>query len=270
MENTRLNDHTFVSAHEYSNHQIKPVQIPISCEYIIAILVNGIPFSTIASSPSELKSLAAGHLFAEGIIGSAEEIKDIKINYKKLEINVITGSGDKARIKDKKKGNLKVLSAGSIRNKKYTPLVKKFKISKLPDINPELILSGMKEFLRMSDLHRLTHGVHSSALYKTDGEMIAFFDDIGRHNAIDKVIGYALQKKISLYDKMLFSTGRLASEIVLKIINASIPVIISRASPTSMSFELAKNYNLIMIGKTREDRFSIFNGKKKISMGMDI
>lgn len=253
-----------MDAHEYSNHRIRDVQIPVSCEYAFNILVNGILFSTIASSPSSLESLAAGHLYAEGIIKAAEDITGIEIDYSIPEINVKTRSKENPSAESRNNRELYIVSAGSIRDRKYTPFIKPYDAAKIPRVDPELILSVMHDFLSISGHHSLTHGVHSSALYKTSGEKTAFFDDIGRHNAIDKIIGHVLQKKISPDNKMLFTTGRLASEIVLKAINASIPVIISRASPTSLSFELAKNYNLIMIGKAREDRLIIFNGIDKI------
>lgn len=89
--------------------------------------------------------------------------------------------------------------------------------------------------LTYSREHEATHGVHSAALYSHAGERLVFFDEIGRHNAIDKVIGYAAINGLTIEDKMICSTGRISREIAFKFINARAPVLITRASPTTLS-----------------------------------
>ena len=122
----------------------------------------------------------------------------------------------------------------------------------------------MKEFLGLSTTHSQTHGVHSGALYGLDGKRMAFFDEIGRHNAVDKLIGMALINRIPLDRYMLFSTGRVSSEIVLKAAQASIPVIVTRAAPTSMAIDLARKQNLILITGVRKDGFYVAHGADRI------
>ncbi|HQM46212.1 MAG TPA: formate dehydrogenase accessory sulfurtransferase FdhD, partial [Smithellaceae bacterium] len=107
-------------------------------------------------------------------------------------------------------------------------------------------------------------GVHGAALYSLAGEKIVFFDEIGRHNAIDKVIGHAAVHNISLEDKMICSTGRISSEIALKIINARAPVLITRASPTTLSVKLLRRYNILSVIRAVQGRFYVVNGKEQI------
>jgi FdhD protein len=124
----------------------------------------------------------------------------------------------------------------------------------------------MSEFLSFSKEHETTHGVHGSAMYTLKGERIVFFDEIGRHNAIDKVIGYAAMNNISPEDKMICSTGRISSEIAFKFINASAPVLITRASPTTYSIKLLRDYNILAIVRAVNCGFFVVNGKERIRL----
>ena len=136
--------------------------------------------------------------------------------------------------------------------------------SKLPNVSAEIVLSYMKKFVQASDLHKLTRGVHSSVLLDLEGNEIVFVDEIGRHNAVDKIIGYAAKNSISLGDKMIFSTGRLSSEILYKTIYSGAKVIVSKAAPTSLSVELARENNIILIANVRSNRFDVLNGYENI------
>ncbi len=106
--------------------------------------------------------------------------------------------------------------------------------------------------------------MHSAALSSTEGKIITFFDEIGRHNAIDKVLGYALLEDIDLRKNIILTTGRVSSEIVIKLINASAGTIISRASPTSLSYELANTHGVTMIGRVRSGYFCVFSGHENV------
>ena len=122
----------------------------------------------------------------------------------------------------------------------------------------------MTEFLRTSDLHKKTGGVHSAALYSTNGKRIVFFNEIGRHNAVDKLIGYAVRKPLSLAEAMILSTGRLSSEILSKAIAAKTPVVISEASPTSLAVEMAWESGIVMIGNVRGRKFRVSSGREYV------
>lgn len=127
----------------------------------------------------------------------------------------------------------------------------------------EPIRDIFREFQKMSDVYRITGGVHSAAL--TDGRaMLAFAEDIGRHNAVDKVIGYSILEDISLDGRMLLASGRLSSEIALKCSRCGIPVLVSRAAPTSLAVEIAEKTGLTMIGFVRGDRMNIYTGRQRI------
>lgn len=243
-------------AMEYSHGNFHPVMSSISREYSITLSINGSPYIVIACSGSDLLELAVGHLIAEGIIISTGEIKDIIFKPDFSEINVVINMNDRIlnsllRLRRMPSGCGQGTSAGDLNIKKCRNPVK---------IKASTVLSSMREFLTQSEIHKLTRGVHGSALYSVQGELILFYEEIGRHNAIDKVLGYSLLHDIDLSDKLVLTTGRISSEIIVKLLHTTASTIISRASPTSMSYELAVKHNMTMIGRVSGSTFCVYNG----------
>jgi FdhD protein len=130
-------------------------------------------------------------------------------------------------------------------------------------IRPEPIFDLFREFQQRSSLYKLTGGVHSAAL-SDEKDIIVFAEDIGRHNAVDKIIGYCFLNDISTKGKILLSSGRLSSEIAYKAVRASIPILVSRTAPTTMAVEIAERNNLTIIGFLRGSRFTIYSYPERI------
>ncbi len=248
-----------IDAYEYSKANINPIDVSVSAEYPVTIKINENPYVVIASSGSDLESLAIGHLVSEGIIDSFDDIREIDIRRDTLEINIKTEITDEIL---ERLFKIHSIASGCGHGRNESPSADK-KIVSPPAIEAKVIISSMRKFLRSSVLHKKTRGVHSAALYTVDGNELIFFDEIGRHNAIDKIIGHALKNNITLSDKMIFSTGRLSSEIIYKAIYASAPIVVSKASPTSLAVELARKYNIVLIGKV-SSTFCIFNGLESV------
>jgi FdhD protein len=128
---------------------------------------------------------------------------------------------------------------------------------------PETIKAVFREFQQKSDAYKLTGGVHSAAL--TDGKnILAFAEDIGRHNAVDKVIGYCLLENLPFKGMILLASGRLSSEIVSKCAGCGIPVLVSRAAPTSLAITIAEVSGITVIGFVRGERMNVYAGKQRI------
>ena len=130
-------------------------------------------------------------------------------------------------------------------------------------IKAETITSLMSIFLNSSTEHRETRGVHSAALADA-GNILIFRDDIGRHNAFDKVVGAALLSGISLEDKALFSSGRISSEIFSKALRCRIPVLVAAGAPTNQAVKLARQVNMALAGRTRGNRTIIYSAEERI------
>ena len=137
------------------------------------------------------------------------------------------------------------------------------KISDNATFMAESVRSIFGDFQRKSEVYRSTGGVHSAAL--TDGDhILAFAEDIGRHNAVDKVIGDCLLENIPFEGKIMLASGRLSSEIVLKCARCGIPVVVSRAAPTSLAVKLADSSGLTLLGFVRGKRMNVYTGRQRI------
>ncbi len=225
-------------------------------EFPLKIFINGIEFSTLLCSPDQLKYLVIGHLYSEGVIKDSREIKNFKLNEFDGVVNVGLKHVDfNKRIKNR------VIYSGCA----YFYDYKNLKIKRIKNdlkVKKKYVLGLMEQLQLRSKLFQETGGVHASAL--SDKRIIFFTEDIGRHNTIDKIIGYSLVKRIKLKNKVILTTGRLSSEMVLKLAKAGIPVIVSKSAPTDMAVNLAKKLNITLIGFVRGKRFNVYNNKKNV------
>ncbi|MCX7806280.1 MAG: formate dehydrogenase accessory sulfurtransferase FdhD [Planctomycetota bacterium] len=131
-------------------------------------------------------------------------------------------------------------------------------------IRKEALRSAMASFQKMSAVYRETGGVHGAAI--ADGDrIVAFAEDIGRHNAVDKTTGFCLRRGIPLRDKALLSTGRVSLDLVSKAVRAGVPVAASRSAPTDAAVELAALAQLTLIGFLRGDRMNIYSAQWRLS-----
>ncbi len=235
------------------NNKKKKIKDIIVKEFPLKIFINGQEASTLLCSPDKLDYLVIGHLFSENIIESTKEIDLIKIN--KHDGTVVV------ELKKKIIPKAKTVYSGCASFYDY----KNLKIKKIKNnarVKKEKIIKLMVQFQLKSKLFQETGGVHASAL--AGSKIIFFTEDIGRHNTIDKIIGYALTKKINLKNKIVLTTGRLSSEMVLKSVKAGIPIVISKSAPTDMAVNLAKKLNVTLIGFARGQRFNVYNNGKNI------
>lgn len=234
-------------------------------EYMLRVFINGTELVSMICTPKNLKELVIGFLFSESIISEIDEIEEVNIEeengiayvslyrQEKFEYN-----GDNINIK-----RTVTTSCGSSRTISYSLADADIKIDKNNKIMEyNKIISLMVEFNKKSEMFVKTGGVHSSAL--SDGDNILMFEeDIGRHNAIDKIVGRALLEKIKLDDKIILTSGRISTEILKKILRNYIPVIISKSAPTSAAINLAVNSNLTLVGFARGRKMNIYSNFEK-------
>ena len=220
----------------------------IVSEEIASIYINNTLYTRLSCSPAEIEYLGLGFLLTEGIIKD-----DIKFDYevKNLEFYLTID-------RDIKPTGY-ILRSSGCGGGEFT-----FYIQELPQIDSpfKLKIQRLPElfetFNKKSKVFKLTGGVHAAAI--SDGENILFFsEDIGRHNAVDKVIGKAFLNGVNFGTTVLLSSGRISLEIVKKAIIAGIPVVISRSAPTSLAVQTASAKNLTLIGFLRGKRFNIYS-----------
>ena len=145
-------------------------------------------------------------------------------------------------------------ASDSIFNKKINSEIK---------IESATILSLMNDFRNMSKNFLLTGGVHSAAIADPEN-IIIFREDIGRHNAIDKIIGHVVLSNKSFNKKIIITSGRISSEILLKVLKCEIPVIVSKSAPTNRAIEICRETGITLIGFARGNRMNIYSGEQRI------
>lgn len=135
----------------------------------------------------------------------------------------------------------------------------------IPRVPPEVLVELSAKTLPMQTLFHATGGVHAAALFQSTGERLAVAEDVGRHNAVDKVIGHSwLEQSWNPADTILFVSGRAGYELVQKAARAGVPILIAVGAPTTLSVELAERVGLSLLGFARDNRFTIYTGGDRI------
>lgn len=236
----------------------------VATEVPFTIVANGIELATFLCSPSDLSEMTIGFLFTSGFIAGAREVKSLQLDFENWKARVwIENPPDAAII------NKRMYTSGCGRGVTYAsaselpselPLDDEFKVGKLA------VLEIMKWFQGCSDLHRETHGVHTAAV-SHKGEIPALrFDDVGRHNAVDKIAGRMLMDGMSFGEKILLTSGRVSSEIVHKAVKCRFPVISSLSSATHQAILMAQVMNVTLLCFAKGGKFSIFAGGERIML----
>jgi formate dehydrogenase accessory protein FdhD len=228
-------------------------------EYTLHLHVNGDSWAKLLCSPKGLEELVYGFLFSERMISDPGDVKSLILDQESAEAYVqIPGT-------ETVKGTRTIATSGA-RLFQGQPPVSRVNHLAIPagSIQPDFILETMRTFTTSSEIFMTTGGVHACRLTSTTSSLL-FYDDIGRHNALDKIVGKALLEGISLTDKMIFFSGRISSEIVGKCSNAGISVIISRSAPTYGAIQAAKANDMTVVAFTRGERFNVYHGAHRIA-----
>ncbi|SIR36068.1 formate dehydrogenase accessory sulfurtransferase FdhD [Halanaerobium kushneri] len=235
----------------------------IISEEPLTLFINGYQFLTLMVLQENLEELIIGFLAAEGIIEVENDLKKIDFKYDKT-VAMIEVKGDFSPAAYKKRTLTSGCGGGStFINLKDCAAAK--------NISSDLKVIAAKIPLLMSNLQQNTEyfhqtgGTHIAAL-ATDNQIIYQFEDIGRHNTIDKVIGRALKDNIQLANKIVLTSGRISSEMVVKILKQKIPFLVSRSAPTEAAIKIARARNLTLIGFCRGKRFNIYSGEERIKL----
>ncbi|MCJ7444567.1 MAG: formate dehydrogenase accessory sulfurtransferase FdhD [Methanotrichaceae archaeon] len=223
-------------------------------EMPLSIFVNGRHFITSMISPSMINEFVLGHFFSAGLVNRLEEIESMEIE----------GNVARLIIKNPIKAIIskRPIVSGCGGSASYFDEAKLPKIKSKLHVRREYIFSAMRA-ISSSKLHEATGGVHSVGLFDTAGP-ICIAEDIGRHNALDKVIGFGLKKPTNFEGSYLASTGRISSDMALKCSIAGIPIIASHGATTSLAIELAEKSGLTIAGFVRGRRMNIYTAWHRI------
>lgn len=225
-------------------------------EHSIEVRINEEPLMRLVCTPNKLAELVLGRTVTEGFIKSSDDVESL----------YICENGNRARL---------YLKQGTVLIRKEKEpqaeptcctdnrIWENYAVRDLRALEDTMHTNGhifalIEKFSENASLHKKTMGTHSCYL-SCNGEYQGVFEDIGRHNALDKAVGYALMNGLEFKDCILFTTGRVPVDMVRKAVMAGIPVLVSKAVPTAEAVEMAKRYHLTLICRAWPDSYEVYN-----------
>jgi FdhD protein len=190
------------------------------------------------------KEFITGYLFGQGFINNTADIISVEFEDGTAQVtlkNKLSPAGDT---------DYRIVSGGG--RSAYYKEPRLHKIETDIEFHQDAIFSAMNTLFRNAELYGETEGVHAAGLFTVSATPLCMVEDIGRHNTLDKIIGYILLNKIDTAKTFLVSTGRMASEMVIKICRGGIPVAATKTAVTDKGLEIAKKYGLTLIGFLRD------------------
>jgi len=232
-------------------------------EFSLIITLNNQEVVTLLCSPRNLDYLAVGFLFSEGLIKSKEDIKKIIVDLQKGRVEVETEK-DSRSVSQPSFKRL-VTSAGGRGVHSYNTQAQA-KVESDIEISAGEVFALIDEFVQRSEVFKATGGIHSAALCDTKS-ILVFSEDIGRHNAIDKVFGECMLKDILTAGRLIITSGRVSSEILLKVARRNIPLLISKSAPTNLGVRLAHDLGITLIGFARGRKMNLYTNEWRLRGG---
>ena len=222
-------------------------------------------------SPDKLKELAVGFLFSEGFLRGLSEVREVRLEDDsrcfvtlKREVDV------EKRLKLVPPFGRLVISACDSADlwpfAKLVDRIKGLRVKSDAVVRAKVIAECVRRLNDLAETYRRTGGVHVASLSRLDGSLIASAEDVGRHNAVDKVIGTGLLASVDLNRCFLALSGRLSWDVVLKCARAGIPVVASRGAPLSGGVEVAERCGVGLVGFVRANRMNVYAGAQRVRL----
>jgi len=234
------------------------VHVPIERE--LTIYVNLREFVTILCTPTRLNCLTLGFLYSEGIISGMGDVTMMRVCDDESEVDVRL-SNPEFELPTRRK-----LTSGCGGGATFTTQGQKVDSGFVA--TPKEVLSLMKQLQGQMELYRVSGGVHASALSDTK-DLLVVAEDIGRHNTLDKIQGECLLSGLSTRDRLLLSTGRVSSEMLLKAARMQVPMVVSRHSPTGSAISLARDLGIALVGYARGSRLLVYSHPERLGCATD-
>ena len=255
---------------EWENGVVRSVQDSLAAEEPLEIRIGGAPVTVTMRTPGHDAELTAGFLLTEGIVASREQIANLRVastSHAKNNVVEVELKENGFEHTDLRRNFLAASSCGicgkasieAVRRRDLAPLERGFRIdAELLCALPETLRARQAVFSR-------TGGLHAAALFDERGELLGVREDIGRHNAVDKIIGWALlEGRFPLHPCVMMVSGRGGFEIVQKALAAGIPILASVSAPSSLAVKLARELGMTLVGFLRGRRFVVYSGEFRV------
>jgi FdhD protein len=246
----------------------------LSLEEPLEIRLAGFSVSVTMRTPGDDLDLAAGFLLTEGIIRSPEDIASIhhcETDDAESVMNIVNvNPTDPASVDPSRwQRNFFVTSSCGICGKASIETVRQEAppVESSLRLSPDVLQRSSEELRRAQTVFDRTGGLHAAGLFTASGDLLVLREDVGRHNAVDKVIGHALRAgALPLSHAFLLVSGRVSFEVVQKALMAGIPLVAAVSAPTSLAVELARDREMTLVGFLREGRFNVYSAPQRIAL----
>ncbi|MCB9455064.1 MAG: formate dehydrogenase accessory sulfurtransferase FdhD [Anaerolineaceae bacterium] len=231
-------------------------------ESLVTLFVNGQDVATVMCSPLDQEALAVGFLYNENVIASPDDVGLVQANAARTVVDVLLKT-------DFKPPRRMILTSGCGGGITWQDLSQAHPALDTGfTTTPQVIFDRMRDLQGAAKLYNQVRGVHTAGLADAE-QLLVSAEDVGRHNAVDKVTGKALLAGIAMSDRLLLTSGRISSEMLGKARRMGVPLVISRTSPTSISVQLAQAWNICLIGYVRQGGMRIYTHPWRLNLAMD-
>jgi FdhD protein len=234
--------------------RLEEVHAEVVREQPLTVYVNGERFLTLLCTPLKLDALVLGYLWMEKVIGGLEDVTA-------LTVSEVDGRADVTLTRPVTLPTERILTSGCgggitfrIDPRLFTRLDSPLRV------RPANLAARMKDLYGEAVQYQASRGIHGAALADPD-RLLVVAEDVGRHNAVDKLKGEALLRNLPTTDRLLLSTGRISSEMLLKAARMGAPLVASRTSPTEMAVALAEQLGITVVGYVRPDSLNLYTGE---------
>ncbi|MDQ8191476.1 formate dehydrogenase accessory sulfurtransferase FdhD [Roseibacillus persicicus] len=249
----------------YNSEGVEELSDQIADEEPLQITVDGFPVAVVMRTPGDDLDLVHGFLLTEGFVESLSALTRVDLEQKKNHALVFLADGVEF---DRAKLSRNLFSASSC------GICGKASIESIQQQHPpvgdgfmilaETLLTFPDQLRQAQTAFRRTGGIHAAALFNASGELLVLREDVGRHNAIDKAVGWAAGKGIDCSEVVLQVSGRVSFEVMQKALAASIPIVSAISAPSSLAVEFARESNQGLIGFLRPPSFNVYSGAGRI------
>jgi FdhD protein len=249
-----------------ARNERKQIEECVVLERTLVIIASNQTVARMQYLPGQEKELAAGFLVTEGLVEAGE----LEIDVRPLQPDV-TEACSLTAIAPGKLETFRAYASiasgcgGALAGLTVDPLDCNRRIDLSFRVGSAVVSEAMRRLRRRSEVFRLTGGVHSASIVNARGEEIVFADDIGRHNALDKVVGACVLRGIQLTDKMALVSGRLSSELAAKCVRSGVALVASPGAPTDLALRIARATRLTLVGFARGDRMNVYSEDWRIA-----
>lgn len=244
-----------------SGSGLTPESKPAPVETPITLYINDRQWVTMLCTPTRLNYLALGFLYTSRVISSLDDVLYMRVCAEDNNIQVRLPEGPEL---DTALSRPRTLTSGCGGGTSFEAMEGLEPVLSTVPVEPADILSVMHSLHAAADVYRETGGIHTCGLSNASN-LLVVAEDVGRHNAVDKIVGECLWNGTDTAEKWLISSGRISSEMALKAARLQVPVVISHTAPTSLAIEVAQRLNVTLVGYARAQKFTVYSGVERIA-----